>query len=288
VLASVVGCLAVTATVVVMTTTAAFAGPKSSSSTSTRTSTTANGHAAKASSTTHANDAHASSASDHSAGNASTVGDSTQPQPLSGADQNSGGANGQCPGGPYCSTRDGSASGNGNGGGQAVGKPCAGCVGKADNKNPKGQMPNGSDHNAGYECDRNHGIARTNPAHTGCTSTPPPCDEATEDCDNPPPCDEATEDCGNPPPCDEATEDCGNPPPSGCVATAANNFCTDVLGEKVVRTPPATEVLGESAVTTPAGALPFTGSDLRVLIAAASLALLAGTALLFGVRRRRV
>src|SRR4051794_10524392 len=212
VLASVVGCLAVTATVVVMTTTAAFAGPKSSSS-STTTSTTANGHGAKASSTTHANDAHASSASDHSAGNASTVGDPTQPQPLSGADQNSGGANGQCPGGPYCSTRDGSPSGNGNGGGQATGKPCAGCVGKADNKNPKGQMPNGSDNNAGYECDRNHGIGRTNPAHTGCTSTPPPCDEATEDCDNPPPCDEATEDCGNPPPCDEATEDWRNPPP---------------------------------------------------------------------------
>src|SRR3954469_11877761 len=300
VLASVVGCLAVTAVVVVMTTTAAFAGPKSSSM-STTTSTTANGHAAKASSTTHANDAHASSASDHSAGNASTVGDSTETQPVSNADQNSGGANGQCPGGPYCSTRDGSASGNGNGGGQAVGKPCAGCVGKADNKNPKGQMPNGSDNNAGYECDRNHGIARTNPAHTGCTSTPPPCDEATEDCDNPPPCDEATEDCdnpppcdeatedcGNPPPCDEATEDCGNPPPPACVATAANNFCTDVLGEKVVRTPPGTEVLGESAVATPAGALPFTGSDVRVLIAAASLALLAGTALLLAVRRRQV
>src|SRR4051794_8967121 len=146
-------------------------------------------------------------------GTSGTSGDPTQPQPLSGADQNTGGANGQCPGGAYCSTRDGSASGNGNGGGQSVGKPCAGCVGKADNKNPPGQMPNGSDHNAGYECDRNHGIARTNPAHTGCTSTPPPCDEATEDCDNPPPCDEATEDCDNPPPCDEATEDCDNPPP---------------------------------------------------------------------------
>src|SRR4029077_1202665 len=84
-----------------------------------------------------------------------------------------GGANGQCPGGPYCSTRDGSPSLNGNGGGKATGKPCAGCVGKADNKNPKGQMPNGSDHNAGYECDRNHGIGRSNPAHTGCVATPP-------------------------------------------------------------------------------------------------------------------
>jgi hypothetical protein len=96
-------------------------------------------------------------------------------QPLSTADQNTGGANGQCPGGPYCSTRDGSASGNGNRTqGQHTGEPCAGCVGKADNKNPKGQNPDGSDHNAGYECDRNHGIGRTNPAHTGCKPTPPP------------------------------------------------------------------------------------------------------------------
>ena len=34
--------------------------------------------------------------------------------------------------------------------GKATGKPCAGCVGKADNKNPKGQFfPNGTDHNKG-------------------------------------------------------------------------------------------------------------------------------------------
>jgi hypothetical protein len=72
--------------------------------------------------------------------------------------------------GAYDETCDGSPSGNGNGGGQATGKPCAGCVGNADDKNPKGQAPNGSDHNAGYECDRNHGVGRTNPAHTGCTA----------------------------------------------------------------------------------------------------------------------
>src|SRR4051794_32923552 len=144
--------------------------------------------------------------SDHSSGNAGTSGDPSQPQPVSNADKNPGGANGQCPGGPYCSTRDGSPSGNGNGGGKATGKPCAGCVGKADNKNPKGQMPNGSDHNAGYECDRNHGIGRTNPAHTGCKITPPECDEATEDCGGG--CDAATEDCGGGD-CDAATEDCG-------------------------------------------------------------------------------
>jgi hypothetical protein len=62
---------------------------------------------------------------------------------------------------------------NGNGNGQAVGKPCAGCVGRADNKNPPGQFPDGSDANAGYECDTNHGIGRTNSAHTGCQAVPP-------------------------------------------------------------------------------------------------------------------
>jgi len=107
--------------------------------------------------------------SDHSQGNAGTSGTYDQKQPLSNADQNTGGANGQCPDGPYCSTRDGSASGNGNQTtGGHNGEPCAGCVGKADNKNPQGQMPNGSDHNAGYECDRNKGIGQSNPAHTGC------------------------------------------------------------------------------------------------------------------------
>src|SRR3954451_11110457 len=74
-------------------------------------------------------------------------------------------------GGPYNNTCDGSPSGNGNGNGQATGKPCAGCVGNADDKNPQGQMPNGTDHNKGYECDKNHGIGRTNPAHTGCQET---------------------------------------------------------------------------------------------------------------------
>ncbi len=116
------------------------------------------------------------SGSHESSGTAGTSGDVNSPQPISNADANKGGANGQCPDGPYCSTRDGSPSLNGNGKGEAKGKPCAGCVGKADNKNPKGQKPNGSDHNAGYECDRNHGIGRSNPAHTGCETpvTPPP------------------------------------------------------------------------------------------------------------------
>ncbi len=103
-----------------------------------------------------------------STASASTSGSPNMPQPISNADANLGGANGQCPGGPYCSTRTGLSSMNGNNNGKAVGRPAAGAVGKADNKNPPGQMPNGSDLNAGYECDSNHGIGRTNPAHTGC------------------------------------------------------------------------------------------------------------------------
>lgn len=103
-------------------------------------------------------------------GTGATVGNPNQPQPPSNADFSGHGANTH---GAYDSTRDGSPSLNGNGNGNAVGKPCAGCVGKADNKNPPGQFPDGSDANAGYECDRNNGIGKTNPAHTGCQTVPP-------------------------------------------------------------------------------------------------------------------
>lgn len=78
--------------------------------------------------------------------------------------QNGNGAN--VPG-PYDTTCDGTASGNGNGPHPSP-EPCAGCVGNADNKNPQGQLPGPQDGNAGYECDRNQGIAKGNPAHSGC------------------------------------------------------------------------------------------------------------------------
>lgn len=103
--------------------------------------------------------------------NSGQFGDTTQPQPRSNADRTGHGANVS---GPYDSTRDGSPSLNGNGNGAAVGKPCAGCVGRADNKNPHGQLPGGSDANAGYECDRSNGVGKSNPAHTACRSTTPP------------------------------------------------------------------------------------------------------------------
>jgi hypothetical protein len=80
-------------------------------------------------------------------------------------DQNGNGANVS---GPYDTTCDGTASGNGQGNGAGNGKPCAGCVGNADNKNPPGQQPGPQDPNAGYECDTNQGIAKGNPAHSGC------------------------------------------------------------------------------------------------------------------------
>jgi hypothetical protein len=147
-----------------------------------------------------------------SVGGGKSSGDTTSPQPPSKADFSGHGANVH---GPYDSTRDGSPSGNGNGNGNAIGKPCAGCVGKADNKNPHGQMPNGTDPNAGYECDRNHGIGRTNPAHTGCTAptTPPP-----------PPCET---DCGG----GGCVTDCGGG--GGCVTDCGGGggCVTDCGGE---------------------------------------------------------
>ena len=95
-----------------------------------------------------------------SGGHGRTSGDPTQPQPMSGADDNTGGANGECTGGVYCSTRDGSPSERQRPRAPRRQGP-GGCVGKADNKNPPGQMPNAADdRNNGYECDTNNGIGK--------------------------------------------------------------------------------------------------------------------------------
>ena len=216
-------------------------------------------------------------ASTHSTkGTAGTSGDPTKPQPLSNADKNSGGANGKCPGGPYCSTRNGSPSGNGNGKGKAVGKPCAGCVGKADNKNPHGQYPNGSDHNKGYECDGNHGIGRTNPAHTGCKSvTPPPKPPVVTPPPKPPV-------VPPPPPKPPVVKPPVVTPPT---VTPPKNRPPTVLGTQAVGGMTPT-VLGTSAVA-PAGVLPSTGasSDLS-LMGFGGLGLVTAGAVLLARRRR--
>ncbi len=201
-------------------------------------------------------------------------GSTTSPQPISTADANSGGANGQCPGGPYCSTRDGSPSLNGNGNGKAEGKPCAGCVGKADNKNPKGQMPNGSDSNAGYECDRNHGIGRSNPAHTGCTLAPLPPVGCVATSESP---------CTTPPGgCVATSESPCTTPPGGCVTTGASVACGHttfgVLGVSATRQLPA------GAPRTSAAALATTGSNISWLLETGLLLVGLGSVALFVTR----
>ncbi|HWL37235.1 MAG TPA: hypothetical protein VNQ77_13715 [Frankiaceae bacterium] len=214
----------------------------------------------------------------------------TSPQPKSNADMNEGGANngGDC--GAYCSTRDGSPSENGKGDGEANGKPCAGCVGKADNKNPPGQAPDGSDHNAGYECDRNQGIGKTNPAHTGCTPQPsvspttePPCvptaqDDCEPDCVSTPE-DDCEPDCV-PTPEDDCEPDCVPTPEEPCVTPSVlptesekpepPTTTPSVKGVKYTRTPQAPPaVLGSR--------LPTTGSNASV-----ALLLLVGFGLVAG------
>jgi LPXTG-motif cell wall-anchored protein len=219
-------------------------------------------------------------------GTAGTSGDPTQPQPLSNADQNTGGANGQCPGGVYCSTRDGSPSMNGNGDGQSTGKPCAGCVGKADNKNPKGQLPGPQDRNNGYECDGNNGIAKGNPAHTGCTSAPPeecvPVEGQDADCNPVVPPEECV-------PVEGQDADC-NPvvPPEECVpvegqdencnAVVPPNRPPAVLGNEVFAPHPAAQVKPAQAMA--AAVLPNTGSSsgLGLLVFAGFGMVLAGAA----------
>jgi LPXTG-motif cell wall-anchored protein len=259
----------------------------------------------------------------HDKGNASTRGSFDKPQPVSNADQNTGGANGGCPGttkGDYCSTRDGAKSGNGNGNGKSVGKPCAGCVGKADNKNPSGQYKNGSDHNAGYECDRNHGIGRTNPAHTGCKDYTPPAPPITTCPDGTikqgdkcvPPCPAGCTPTKPPvtppvtpptPPvsCPDATVQQGNhclPLPDEAVTcpedmVKQNGKCVRpsvVAGVEAFAPPKAAEpqVLGVQRVAPSEGVLPATGAgdELGLLGVAGFVLVLGGVATLF--MRRRV
>jgi hypothetical protein len=263
-----------------------------SSSGHTSSAHSSSGHDHGQGSDAHSKDAHGAAGSHATGGTAGSSGDVTQPQPLSNADQNAGGANGQCPGGPYCSTRDGSASGNGNGNGKATGKPCAGCVGKADNKNPKGQNPNGTDHNNGYECDGNHGIGQTNPAHTGCKPQPPvtTCSAGmvllTGTCTPPPtscPTDEAMVDlvcvlgegdAQQPAGGSTTGAPAGSVPPT--VSPSVLAVSPSVLGERVMRSPARA-----SALT----ALPFTGVPTGELLLLAAAALAAGGALALAGRR---
>jgi hypothetical protein len=103
----------------------------------------------------------------------SAPGQQQQPQSGTGTSQvaTGGGANQS---GPYDPSGVGLPSGNGKSDNNNGKRPCAGCVGKADAKNPPGQLPGGQDSNKGYECDENQGVGKTNPAHSGCSSSAPP------------------------------------------------------------------------------------------------------------------
>ncbi len=144
-----------------------------------------------------------------------TSGTCSSPQPFSTADHNNVGANTTSHANAYVSTRNGAAADNGSAAGTATGRPCAGCVGKADNKFPSGQSPNGpADHNNGYECDGNNGIGQTNPAHTGCQTSqvsPPPkcqtCAPAAQPCQ-----------CSSPP----THSTCSRPAPCQCVTAKSS------------------------------------------------------------------
>jgi len=167
--------------------------------------------------------------------------------------------------GPYNGDPDGSPSGNGNGDGNATGQPCAGCVGNADDKNPPGQLPGPQDNNNGYECDGNSGIAKTNPAHTGCTSTTTAPPTTTTK-----------------PPTTTTTAAPTTTTAAPTTTTAAPTTTAAVLGVTVTQ-PPTTagvKVLGEQ--------LARTGSDLRPLLRTAALALVLGGFCLLAGRRTLV
>jgi hypothetical protein len=216
----------------------------------------------------------------------------------SGANSGNGDYTNTCPAGPSL---------NGNNDGTTTGKPCAGCVGNADDKNPPGQYANGNDANNGYECDQqgrsanegNNGVGFGNPAHTGCAqdTTPPPpgCNPATDANHSKPSPGGRDMPAGGS--CDEThTPTC----PDG-LAVAPGGTCDrtstvphDVLASVVDR--PA-EVLGEvivrdaAAPASPAAVagttLPRTGTDAVVLVRTALLLLVGGGGLVTAGRLRR-
>lgn len=162
------------------------------------------------------------------------------------------GGSGANTGGAYDDTCEPAPSGNGNGGGKATGKPAAGTVGKADEKNPPGQQPGPNDKNKGYECDGNKGIARTNPAHTGCATT-------------------------------------NNPPPDDETDTQVEGETLTRVTPKTTTTgssTPATEVLGV-VFERPAGSLAVTGTEVKGTALAGAALVLLGSAFVLAARRRR-
>ncbi len=238
-----------------------------------------------------------SSSSSRSSGSGSGSSSSSSTQscdpPSHGSDKGHG-ANTDGPNNQYHNTCDGRPSDNGWDRGAATGRPCAGCVGNADDKNPPGQFPNGTDANSGYECDFNNGVGgkksnpnpNGNPAHTGCRVTP--ADVCRVNCAPPPPCPPGSNsaDCV-PQTCPDGTRmqpsgKCNPPqklcpngtpiPPSGsCVLGVRIDKSTRFLppgDARIVRAAPEEQVK--------AGVLPFTGGDVFPLLVVGLLLVASG------------
>ena len=166
----------------------------------------------------------------------------------------------------YDADCDGSASengGGGNGGGgndKGGGKPCAGCVGKADNKHPPGQDPDENDKNKGYECDDNKGVGADrgsgNPAHTGCRDkTPSPTPSTPGPTPSTP---------GPTPSTPGPTPSTPGPTPTGTPTDTPTVLPTIIDGDIDGDGQPDDDVLGERPPS--GGALPFTGAALGAFV----------------------
>jgi hypothetical protein len=191
--------------------------------------------------------------------------------------------------GTYGDSCDFGPSENGNGDGDAVGKPCAGCVGNADDVNPGGQEPGPkNDDNSGYECDPqgaedggNAGVGVGNPAHTGCSEPTPPLEGPISTCTP----SAANNFCGNPPPPPPP------PPPPGPPPVAEENapvaLPTDIAGAELLGRRPA-EVLGVQFGKPGVAPAAFarTGAEPGALVTAALMMLFTGALLLAVIRRQ--
>lgn len=177
--------------------------------------------------------------------------------------------------GPYNPSGVGLPSGNGKSTDNNGKRPCAGCVGNADTKNPPGQLPGGHDANRGYECDANQGVGKTNPAHSGCSST------TTSPPQNPPqtnPPGKGTPPGKTTPP---ANPPAGSTPGPVVLGDRASGVSADDTSpaENEGNSPSSGE--GPGLPDEGAPSLPFTGGQ------PLSLALLAAFALLAGIALRR-
>ena len=169
----------------------------------------------------------------------------------------------------------GQPSGNGKSTDNNGNRPCAGCVGKADYKNPPGQLPDGSDHNKGYECDGNEGVGKMNPAHSGCAPSAPTAPT--------PPAPSVT------PPAPAVTPPAESPPesrPPEANAEERGEVQGVEQGPEVPATPPSPPVpaaIPVSAVVTPAAEkleqLPVTGGQALFVGLLGLLLLVAGLGL---------